>query len=126
MQREMTGVARFERAGDVRRRYVVRWGDALELHEELSGPSTVVAYGDDARTLRVTLSAQDEARALAALGVAERYTSLREYLALERNELTNVMDACDREGVPYSFFSAGSGGDVQFRPPRPQATLGSR
>lgn len=119
MQREMTDVARFEHAGDVRRRYVVRRGDALELHEELSGPATVVAYGDDVRMLRVTLSARDEGRALAALGAAERFASLREYLALERNELTNVMDACDRKGVPYSFFSAGSEGNVQFRPPRP-------
>ena len=50
-------VARFEHAGDVRRMFVGSQDEKIVVREELEGPSVLVAYGEERKTLRVSLGA---------------------------------------------------------------------
>lgn len=108
-------VARFERAGDVRRMLIAEDGDALVVREDLTGPSTLVAYGDEERSLRVTFDAGAVSGLLDAVGSVGA-PSLRAYLCDEKNDLVDLMDLCDARGVPYAFTGVGSASGIQFRP----------
>lgn len=109
-------VARFECAGDVR---VMRLGEQdgrVVVREDLSGPSVIVAYGEEERSLFVTLSTGATSRLLGAIGASGEERSLRDYLASEQHDISDLMDLCDRQGIPYSFASLGSGGEAVWRP----------
>ena len=109
-------VARFERAGDVRMVGVVEGGDgSLEVTESLSGPSALVAYGDEVHILRVTLSS-DERRKLGRLIGETGRGSIEEYLGEEESSLVDLMDLCDVAGVAYGFVGMGEKSGLQFRP----------
>ena len=106
-------VARFERAGDVRSISVVEGADgALEVRERREGPSALIAYGEDERSLRALFapaSASDLPRVLGGVTPAE-------YLSDEKNDLVDLMDLCDAQGVAYEFVSVGPRSGVEFRP----------
>ena len=53
---------------------------------------------------------------LACIGFSRSEDSLWSYLSSERYDIVDLMDLCDRRGIPYEFSSSGSGGDCQFRP----------
>ena len=109
-------VARFECAGDVR---VMRLGEEdgrVVVREDLSGPSVLVAYGDERRTLLVSLEEGAAAALLEAIGARDEASSLRGYLADESHDIVDLMDLCDRAGIRYSFTSLGSEGEVAYRP----------
>ena len=101
-------VAQFESAGDVRRMFVATEGEKFVVREELSGPSVLVAYGKERKTLCSAL--------LATVGFLGSGDSLWDYLASERYDIVDLMDLCDQRGIPYEFSSIGSGGDCQLRP----------
>lgn len=108
-------VARFERSGDVRTVSLIEGEGSLIVREDLSGPSALVAYGDEEHSLRMALSAESAARLLGALdGMGEK--PLGDYLAEEGHDIVDLMDLCDANGVPYSFAGIGSESGLQFRP----------
>lgn len=113
---EMIEVARFERAGDVRRMLVGEEGEKVVVREELSGPSVLVAYGEERKALRMALGADAVSALLACIGFSRTEDSLWSYLSSERYDIVDLMDLCDQRGIPYEFSSSGSGGDCQFRP----------
>lgn len=108
-------VARFERSGDERRMLVGMTDDGIVVREELRGPSVVVAYGDESRSLRVSLGADAVSALLAELGFGGSEDSLWGYLASERHDIVDLMDLCDRKGIPYEFCASGPAGDCQLR-----------
>ena len=112
---EMVEVACFERAGDVRRMLLGEEGGAVVVREDLSGPSTLVAYGDEERSLRVMFERDAVRGLLDAVGEAGA-PSLRAYLACEKNDVVDLMDLCDARGVPYVFTGIGARSGIQFRP----------
>lgn len=114
----MCEVARFERVGDVRRMLLAQDEDGLVVREDISGPSVLVAYGDERRSLRATFGASAVGPLLEAVGAACEGGSLREYLADERHDIVDLMDLCDARGVPYAFAGVGSESGIQFRPAR--------
>lgn len=108
-------VARFEHAGDVRVLSLLEDDNGdIELREELTGPSTLVAYGDDSMSLRVSFTPKAVPGLLAAVGQAGK-GSLADYLADEENSLIDLMDLCDARGVRYSFASVGSQSGISVR-----------
>ena len=109
-------VARFEHAGDVRSMFVGSQDEKIVVREELEGPSVLVAYGEERKTLRVSLGADAVSALLAAIGFVGSDDSLWDYLASERHDIVDLMDLCDQRGIPYEFSSSGSGGDCQLRP----------
>ena len=109
-------VARFERAGDVRSVSIVEGDDGvLEVREHLEGPSTLVAYGEDERSLRVIFAPAAVPGVLGAVGAAGR-PSLAAYLTDEKNDVVDLMDLCDARGVAYTFVGVGPESGVQCRP----------
>lgn len=110
-------VARFERAGDVRRMFVGEGDGCVTVREDISGPSVLVAYGDEERSLRVTFGPDALEGLLASVG-EEGVTSLRAYLSQECHDIIDLMDLCDARGVPYAFTGLGSASGIQFRPAR--------
>ncbi|MBM6774411.1 hypothetical protein [Olsenella profusa] len=111
-------VARFEHVGDVRRVFVTQDESGLVVREDLSGPSVLVAYGDESRSLRASFDAAAVESLLDAVASAGAEGSLREYLADERHDIVDLMDLCDARGVPYAFTGMGSESGIQFRPAR--------
>lgn len=109
-------VARFERAGDIRRMMLEQTGDGLVVREDLSGPSVSAVYGDEWRSMRAAFAAAAVGTLLDAVGSACEGASLQEYLSDEGHDIVDLMDLCDVRGVPYSFVGMGSGSDIQFRP----------
>ena len=109
-------VARFEHAGDVREMFVGTDGEKIVVRESVSGPSAVVAYGQERRDLRVSLSPEAVSARLEAVGFAGAPDGLWDYLTSEWHDIVDLMDLCDRRGVAYEFASTGPGGDWQFRP----------
>ena len=106
-------VARFERAGDVRTVSLVESADgALEVRERREGSSALVAYGEGARSLCALFSPVAASRLPGLMGGA----SLVEYCANEKNDLVDLMDLCDANGVTYAFASVGSQGGAELRP----------
>ena len=109
-------VAQFESAGDERRMFVATEGEKFVVREELSGPSVLVAYGKERKTLCVSLEADAVSALIATVGFLGSGDSLWDYLASERHDIVDLMDLCDQRGIPYEFSSVGSGGDCQLRP----------
>ena len=114
---EAVEVACFEGAGDVRRMSVARQEGFLVVSEDVSGPSALVAYGEDERSLRATFAPGEVDGLLGAVRSAGA-GSLEEYLSRRENDIVDLMDLCDGLGVPYAFSSEGPGGVLQFRPAR--------
>lgn len=111
-------VARFERAGDVRRMSVAREGGGIVLREDLSGPSTLIAYGDKERSLRIFLEPAALDALIERIGFSGGEGSLWDFLTRERYDLADLMDLCDRTGIPYVFTGMGDRSGLQFRPAR--------
>lgn len=109
-------VARFECARDVRVMSLGEEEGRVVVREDLSGPSALVAYGDERRSLRVALGAGALSRLLEAIGACGEGDSLWGYLADEEHDIVDLMDLCDRMDIPYSFASLGSAGEVTYRP----------
>lgn len=109
-------VARFEHAGDVREMFAGTDGEKIVVRESVSGPSAVVAYGQERRDLRVSLSPEAVSALLEAVGFAGAPDGLWDYLTSEWHDIVDLMDLCDRRGIAYEFASTGPGGDWQFRP----------
>lgn len=112
----MTKIAQFEKADDVRQVLVGEAEGSIVVREDISGPSVRVAYGDDERSLRMTLSPESVENLLGLIGFSGEDGALWSYLADERRTIIDLMDLCDREGVPYSFTALGSQSGLQFRP----------
>ena len=109
-------VARFESAGDVRTVSVVEGDDGVvEVRERVSGPSALVAYGEEEHGLRVLFSPAAVPGLLRAVGETG-HTSLADYLADEKNALIDLMDLCDARDVAYTFVGIGPASGVQCRP----------
>lgn len=96
-------VARFEGAGDVRRVLTGVDGERFVVREELSGPSARIAYGEGNHSLTVTFEADAVSDLIARVGVAQGEESLWEHLAGRWHDVVDLMDLCDREGVPYAL-----------------------
>ena len=108
-------VACFEGAGDVRRMSVGRQEGFLVVREDVSGPSALIAYGEDERSLRATFAPGEVDGLLGAVRSAGA-GSLEEYLSCRENDIVDLMDLCDARGVRYSFTGVGSASGIQFRP----------
>lgn len=108
-------VARFEGAGDVRSMLIGEEDGCVVVQENLAGPSALIAYGDEERSMRVMFAPEAVRELLCAVGsVGER--SLRAYLSREENDIVDLMDLCDARGVAYAFTGMGAKSGVQFRP----------
>lgn len=108
-------IARFESDGDVRTVSLIEDEGFLIVREDLSGPSALVAYGDEEHSLRMALSAESALRLLEVLDkMGEK--PLGDYLTEEGHDIVDLMDFCDANGVPYSFAGIGSESGLQFRP----------
>lgn len=112
----MCEVACFERAGDVRRMLVGVEAGNVVVRQDVSGPSTLVAFGDDERSLRVSLSPEAVSMLLREVGFVGWEEALWGYLSDEDRDIVDLMDLCDRLGVPYGFTAIGSESGIQFRP----------
>lgn len=109
-------VARFESAGDVRTLAIVEGEDGVvEVRERLSGPSALVAYGEEEHGLRVLFAPGEVEGMLRAVGTAGA-PELAAYLADEKNGVVGLMDLCDACGVAYTFVGIGPASGVQCRP----------
>lgn len=109
-------VARFESAGDVRTVSFVQDDDGgLEVRERREGPSAVAVYGEGSHSLRAVFAPAAVPGLLRAVGEAGA-SSLADYLAEKDRDIVDLMDLCDRGGVPYAFVGMGEKGDVQYRP----------
>lgn len=126
MGKTEAGSVVFREMGDESRRSVCTEEGSLVVREELSGPSVSIAYGGEERLLKVIFDPEHIDALLAALLREEGCGSVAEFVSQKERGVDCLMDLCDRKGVPYTFISAGSNGDVQFRPSRPRVTLGSR
>ena len=90
-------------------------GEAI-LREDICGPSVVDAYGADAARLQVSIP-DGRSEALArALREVFNAGCLREFAANEKNDILDLMDLCDREGLPYEFLSLDTEGLAAMRP----------
>ena len=108
-------VARFENAGDVRSMLIGEEDGYVVVREDLAGPSVLIAYGDEERSMRVMFAPEAVRGLLDAVGsVGER--SLRAYLSREENDIVDLMDLCDARGVAYAFAGMGAQSGAQFRP----------
>ena len=113
---ELTVAARFESAGDVRKMSVGGApGAPLVLREEIEGASVRVAHGADRARLDVRVPASCTGRLLAALGELFGARSLAEFARDEGNDILDLMDLCDREGIPYDFGFIDSNEDAALR-----------
>ncbi len=111
-------VARFEHVGDVREVRIVEGNDgSLEVRERLTGPSALVAYGEDEHGLRVGFAPDAVEGLLRAVGEAG-HPSLADYLEDEKNDVVDLMDLCDARDVAYTFVGIGPRSGVQAQPSR--------
>lgn len=109
-------VARFESAGDVRVLSIIEGDDeVLEVRQRMTGPSALLAYGEEEHSLRVLFAPATVPSLLRAIGSAGS-SSLAEYLAAEKNDAVDLMDLCDARGVAYTFVGIGPESGVQCRP----------
>ena len=118
---KMQVIAREEQSGDVT---VVESGYAedgsLMVSENVSGPSSNVAYGEPSHRLRVVFP-PEVVGALASLlgggaGAEEIVGHLRSYFQGGEHALIDLMDLCDEKGVSYSYQALGSATGVTYRP----------
>ena len=109
--------ARFCSGDDLRIMFVGEGacGEAL-LREDICGPSVEDAYGADAARLQVSVPGDVKVELERALLEVFGAQSLREFAAEERNDVLDLMDLCDREGISYAFTSVDSGGEGVLRP----------
>ncbi len=114
----MSEVVRFEHAGDERRMLVGEGaGNTLTIRQDVSGPSALLAYGEEERSMRMIFSPDAVAALVVRLGTSDVLEdSLWSYFSDEGRDLTDLMDLCDASGIPYSFAALGSSGQAQFRP----------
>ena len=112
-------VASFRNGEDLRVMYVGEGasGEAI-LREDLCGPSVVDAYGADAARLQVNILGDWGATLKRGLIEVFGAKDLREFAADEKNDILDLMDLCDREGLRYQYFSLDSGGVAGMRPAR--------
>ena len=108
--------ARFERAGDERRMSVGLDDGGVVITEDLSGPSVLLVYGEREHRLRMTLSPDAVSRLVGEVGFLGGEDSLWGYLSSEEKDIVDLMDLCDRRGIPYGFEGAGASG-VMVRHP---------
>lgn len=114
---QMTEVARFESAGDVRTMLVGEEDGYVVVREDLAGPSALVVYGDEERSMRAMFAPEAVQGLLDAVGAAGE-ESLSAYLSREEHDIVDLMDLCDARGVPYAFTGLGAQSGAQFRPAR--------
>ena len=107
--------ARFERAGDERRMSVGLDDGGVVITEDLSGPSVLLVYGEREHRLRMTLSPDAVSRLVCEVGFLGGEDSLWRYLSSEEKDIVDLMDLCDRRGIPYGFVSSGSVGGCRSR-----------
>ena len=113
---ECTKVARFENGEDERVMSVgVDDAGGIVVVEDLRGPSTLVAYGDDHRRLKVTFDSQAARGLVAELGLSAEGEGLWSYLSDGGRDIVDLMDACDRLCIPYAFTAIGSRSGMQLR-----------
>ncbi len=113
---ECTRVARFENGEDERAMSVgVDATGGIVVVEDLRGPSTLVAYGDDHRRLRVAFDSQAARRIVAELGFSAEGEGLWSFLSDGSRDIVDLMDACDRMCIPYTFTAIGSHSGMQLR-----------
>ena len=94
-------VARFENAGDVREMSVAPTGTGVAVREAIWGPSVEAAYGERSVQIVVEAASADAA----ALG---------QFCVDPENDVMDLMDRWDREGVPYGYrFLAGEVGALR-------------
>ena len=105
---QMIEVAQFKRAGDTRRMLVGGRDDVVVVREELSGPSTLVAYGEESKTLSARFTGEALGTLLAQGGFLGGFDSLWSFLSSEKNDLVDLMDLCDRLAIPYVFEATGN------------------
>ena len=109
-------VARFESAGDVRTvSFVQDEAGGLEVRELREGPAAVAIYGEGSHSLRAVFAPAAVPGLLRAVGEAGA-PSLADYLGEKDHDIVDLMDLCDRRGIPYAFVGMGEKGDVQYRP----------
>ena len=110
-------VARFSSGDDLRIMFVGEGacGEAV-LREDICGPSVEDAYGADAARLQVSVPGDATGELERALLEVFGARGLREFAAEERNDVLDLMDLCDREGIAYTFTSVDSGGEGVLRP----------
>ena len=96
-------VASFRNGEDLRVMYVGEGasGEAL-LREDLCGPSVVDAYGADAARLQVNILGDWGATLKRGRIEVFGAKDLREFAADEKNDILDLMDFCDRNGVAYT------------------------
>ena len=113
---EVEEVARFVCGEDVRSMLIGTDDEGnVMVREDISGPSALVAYGQNARSLRVRFDASQVEGLLAAVGASVAATSLCEYVADENRDVLDLMDLCDREGIVYQFTSMEPTGMASLR-----------
>ncbi|OUO33484.1 hypothetical protein B5F84_08525 [Olsenella sp. An290] len=112
---ELREIARFAHAGDVRRMLVGLDGGSLVVREDVSGPSALVAYGEEEYRLRMVIGPDALSDLLARVGFSGE-EGLWAYLSDEGRGLVDLMDLCDGLGISYAFSSMGPKGSLQFRP----------
>lgn len=96
---ERLRVASFEREGDVREVFVSADGDELVICEELSGPSSQIAFGEKNHRKTARLSSRAVSEVIAGIGFAGSDGGLWDYLADERRDLTDLVDLCEERGI---------------------------
>lgn len=110
---QLIEVAQFEQAGDVRRMLFGERDGGVVVREELSGPSVLVAYGEESKTLEAFFGADAISALLTQIGFSGE-DSLWSYLSGKKNDLVDLMDLCDRCAIPYVFTASG-GGETELR-----------
>ncbi|WP_322153631.1 hypothetical protein [Paratractidigestivibacter sp.] len=110
-------VARFAAGDDLRIMFVGEGsrGEAV-LREDICGPSVVDAYDADAARLQVVINASQVYVLERALREVFGTASLEAFAADEENDILDLMDLCDREGIAYAYAFVDSGGDAGLRP----------
>ena len=108
-------IARFESAGDVRRMILQEGDGYVTVRQDVSGPSALIAYGEESRSLRATFAPEAVRGLLGIVGDAGR-ESLRAFLEDGEKDIVDLMDLCDARGVSYAFTGVGPASGIQFRP----------
>ena len=109
-------VARFRNGEDLRVMFVGEGDGETILREDIYGPSVVDAYDVDAVRLQVSINAPQAEGLGRALCEVFGASSLEGFAADEKNDILDLMDLCDREGVAYAYTCMDSEGLAGLRP----------
>lgn len=107
---EQLPIARFSSPDEVRGIYLVpsEQGGAHLLHYS-RGRLTRLAFGEDAVCHRLSLDGQALAQLAARLGWGDDIPcALARFFERDETLLVDLLDICDRAGIPYGFCSVGS------------------